>query len=274
MKVSKKAYLHVFTIIVLALGLLRLTTDIDEPKSPEDIAMADSLAVVNEASEEEEEEANKEEDVEEANTQQPTPNTQASLPPDTRTHHKIFSVPDYDKAFPDSQSVQIVAAQKYGVKPVKDDKDAENRKDELVYIGSSPWYHVDRLSSSSPYLVPRAAVLLQDIGRAFYDSLDAKGVPLHKIITTSVLRTKANVQKLRTRNINATENSCHLYGTTMDICYNRYKTVQDPKGPKRREVTNDTLKWILCEVLRDMRQQGRCYVKYEKKQGCFHLTTR
>ena len=274
MKVSKKAYLHVFTIIVLALGLLRLTTDIDEPKSPEEIAMADSLAVVNEASEAEEEEANKEEDAEEATPQQQTLNTQASLPPDTRTHHKIFSVPDYDKAFPDSQSVQIAAAQKYGVKPVQDDKDAENRKDELVYIGSSPWYHVDRLSSSSPYLVPRAAVLLQDIGRAFYDSLDAKGVPLHKIITTSVLRTKANVQKLRTRNINATENSCHLYGTTMDICYNRYKTVQDPKGPKRREVTNDTLKWILCEVLRDMRQQGRCYVKYEKKQGCFHLTTR
>ena len=266
MKVSKKAYLHVFTIIVLALGLLRLTTDIDEPKSPEEIAMADSLAVVNEASEAEEEEANKENDVEEANTQQ--------LPPDTRKHHKIFSVPDYDKAFPDSQSVQIVAAQKYGVKPVKDDKDAENRKDELVYIGSSPWYHVDRLSSSSPYLVPRAAVLLQDIGRAFLDSLDAKGVPLHKIITTSVLRTKANVQKLRTHNGNATENSCHLYGTTVDICYNRYKTVQDPKGPKRREVTNDTLKWILSEVLRDMRQQGRCYIKYEKKQGCFHLTTR
>ncbi len=281
MKVSKKAYLHVFTIIVLALGLLRLTTDIDEPKSPEEIAMADSLAVVNEDSEAAEEETKKEDDVEETTTPNPTPNTQhptpnplASLPPDTRKHHKIFSVPDYDKAFPDSQSVQIVAAQKYGVKPVKDDKDAENRKDELVYIGSSPWYHVDRLSSSSPYLVPRAAVLLQDIGRAFYDSLDAKGVPLHKIITTSVLRTKANVQKLRTRNINATENSCHLYGTTMDICYNRYKTVQDPKGPKRREVTNDTLKWILCEVLRDMREQGRCYVKYEKKQGCFHLTTR
>ena len=223
MKVSKKAYLHVFTIIVLALGLLRLTTDIDEPKSPEEIAMADSLAVVNEEAEAEEETETSDSPVSSENSE----NIQASLPPDTRTHHKIFSVPDYDKAFPDS-----------------------------------------------PYLVPRAAVLLQDIGRAFYDSLDAKGVPLHKIITTSVLRTKANVQKLRTHNGNATENSCHLYGTTVDICYNRYKTVQDPKGPKRREVTNDTLKWILSEVLRDMRQQGRCYIKYEKKQGCFHLTTR
>lgn len=277
MKVSQKAYLHVFTFIVLALGLLRLTTDIDQPKSPQDIALADSISAENSDLAIEDEVSPKDNDIEDAPKVEMVSSANdagTSLPPDTRIPHKIFSVPNYDKAFPDSQSVQIQAAMKYGVKPVKDDKDAENRKNELVYVGSSPWYHVDRLSSSSPYLVPRAAVLLQDIGRAFFDSLDAKGVPLHKIITTSVLRTKKSVEKLRTRNGNATENSCHLYGTTVDICYNRYKTVQDPKGPKRREVTNDTLKWILCEVLRDMREQGRCYVKYEKKQGCFHLTTR
>ena len=277
MKVSQKAYLHVFTFIVLALGLLRLTTDIDQPKSPQDIALADSISAENDNLAIEDEVSQKDNDIEDAPKVEMVSSANeagTSLPPDTRIPHKIFSVPNYDKAFPDSQSVQIQAAMKYGVKAVKDDKDAESRKNELVYVGSSPWYHVDRLSSSSPYLVPRAAVLLQDIGRAFFDSLDAKGVPLHKIITTSVLRTKKSVEKLRTRNGNATENSCHLYGTTVDICYNRYKTVQDPKGPKRREVTNDTLKWILCEVLRDMREQGRCYVKYEKKQGCFHLTTR
>ena len=277
MKVSQKAYLHVFTFIVLALGLLRLTTDIDQPKSPHDIALADSISAENGDLAIEDEVSQKDNDIEDAPEVEMVSSANdagTSLPPDTRIPHKIFSVPNYDKAFPDSQSVQIQAAMKYGVKAVKDDKDAESRKNELVYVGSSPWFHVDRLSSSSPYLVPRAAVLLQDIGRAFFDSLDAKGVPLHKIITTSVLRTKKSVEKLRTRNGNATENSCHLYGTTVDICYNRYKTVQDPKGPKRREVTNDTLKWILCEVLRDMREQGRCYVKYEKKQGCFHLTTR
>jgi hypothetical protein len=27
-------------------------------------------------------------------------------------------------------------------------------------------------------------------------------------------------------------------------------------------------------VLRDFREAGRCYVKYEVKQGCFHITTR
>ena len=90
-------------------------------------------------------------------------------------------------------------------------------------------------------MVPRAAILLEDIGRAFYDSLSVKGVPLHKIIVTSVLRTQEDVMRLRRFNGNATENSCHLYGTTLDICYNRYKTVEDPDGPARRVVRNDTL---------------------------------
>ena len=130
------------------------------------------------------------------------------------------------------------------------------------------------MNRSIPYLVPRAAVLLNDIGRAFFDSLQMKQVPLHKVIVTSVLRTKDDVAKLRNYNHNATENSCHLFGTTFDICYNRYKTVQDPKGPKRRQVQNDTLKWVLSEVLNDMRRNKRCYVKYEVKQGCYHITVR
>ena len=79
---------------------------------------------------------------------------------------------------------------------------------------------------------------------------------------------------MKTVNHNASENSCHLHGTTFDIGYNRYKTVYDPDGPERRAVRDDTLKWVLSEVLRDMREEGRCYVKYEIKQGCFHVTVR
>lgn len=182
--------------------------------------------------------------------------------------HRIRSVASYAEAFPDTNAVQLVAAQKWGVTPVKNREDAESRKRELVYIGANPYYHVDPLYSSIPYLVPRAAVLLQDIGRAFFDSLYVKGVPLHQVIVTSVLRSQDDVVKLRRRNGNATENSCHLYGTTFDICYNRYHTVGS------REVRNDTLKYVLSEVLRDLREQQRCYIKYEVKQGCFHMTVR
>ena len=188
--------------------------------------------------------------------------------------HRIFSVPSYKEAFPDTNAVQLVAARRWGVSPVKNREDAEARKKELVYVASSPFYHVDKLHQSIPYLVPRAAILLQDIGQAFFDSLYVKGVPLHRFIVTSVLRTQEDVARLRNFNGNATENSCHLYGTTFDICYNRYETVEEPEGPKRYQVRNDTLKYVLSEVLRDMRQQQRCYIKYEVKQGCFHMTVR
>lgn len=188
--------------------------------------------------------------------------------------NRIYSVPRFSDAFPDQNDVQLTAAEKWGVKPVKDRLDAENRKSELVYVGSNPYFYVDRLHSSIPYLVPKASVLLQDIGRTFFDSLQIKGIPLHKIIITSVMRSKADVAKLRGHNGNATQNSCHLYGTTFDVCYNRYKTVEDPNGQKRRPVRNDTLKWVLSEVLNDMRKSNRCYVKYEVNQGCFHITVK
>lgn len=190
----------------------------------------------------------------------------------TPVKNRIYSVSNFGKAFPDQNDVQLIAATKHGVEAVNDREDAERRKSELVYVGSSPFYHVDRLKSSIPYLVPRAAVLLQDIGRNFFDSLQTKQIPLHKIIVTSVLRSKADVARLRLHNGNATENSCHLYGTTFDICYNRYRTVEDPEGLQRRRVRNDSLKWVLSEVLNDMRRNKRCLVKYEVHQGCFHIT--
>lgn len=188
--------------------------------------------------------------------------------------HRINSVPGFSRTFPDNNDVQLLAANAHGVKPVEDRHDAEKRMKELVFVGASPYFHIDPLKSSIPYLVPRAAILLNDIGRAYYDSLQIKGIPLHQIIVTSVLRTRDDVKSLRTHNSNATENSCHMYGTTFDICYNRYKTVSPAGGPQRRAVRNDTLKWVLSEVLRDMRENGRCYVKYEVKQGCFHITAR
>ena len=188
--------------------------------------------------------------------------------------HPILSVSSYDECFPDSNHVQLTAAQRWGVRPVLDRQEAESRKSDLVYMGCSPFYHVDPLQQSIPYLVPRAAILLQDIGRAFYDSLHVKGIPLQRFIVTSVLRTKSDVTRLRQYNGNATENSCHLFGTTFDISYTRYSPLRVPGEPSRRAVRDDTLKYVLSEVLRDARLQNRCYVKYEKKQKCFHITVR
>lgn len=204
-------------------------------------------------------------------------NRQAYLPPLSYTNFynrdgkerisRINSVADYDVSFPDSQHVQVAAALKYAVPAVENRIDAEKRIKELVYIGSNPFYEVKKLSNSVPYLVPRASILLQDIGRNFFDSLQVKNIPLNKLLVTSVLRTKEDIKNLQKHNGNATEKSCHLYGTTFDIAYNKYRAITRP-------VRDDTLKWVLSEVLNDMRKQGRCYIKYEKRQGCFHITIR
>lgn len=273
MKLTKNKYLVGFTAIVLVLAIIRLIfPSVAKSVRSDGVGVHDSLAVV-------------------STTDPQASGTSLTDGMDSlqegifkRTTFfdasgkvlktRINSVPGFSKTFPDNNDVQLIAASKYGVSPVENRKDAEARKKELVYIGATPYFHVDKLRNSIPYLVPRAAVLLSDIGRAYYDSLQMKGIPLHQIIVTSVLRTREDVQKLRGHNGNATQNSCHLYGTTFDICYNRYKTVSDPYGPKRRAVRNDSLKWILSEVLRDMRDMERCYIKYEVKQGCFHITVR
>ena len=268
MKISKNRYLQGFVVVVLLLALVRLVfPSVAEPRlakneKGQDSAEVDSLKGMKK--------------------------DELSAAPDTamagmasiffdkdgkEVKHRIFSVPHFGNTFPDQQDVQILAANKYGVNPVQNREEAEHSKGKLVYVGSNPFFYVDKLNNSIPYLVPRASVLLQDIGRAYFDSLQIKGIPLHKIIVTSILRTKDDVAKLRTRNGNATENSCHLYGTTFDVCYNRYKQIQTRQQP-RRQVQNDTLKWVLSEVLRDMRDRNRCLVKYEVKQGCFHITVK
>ncbi len=189
--------------------------------------------------------------------------------------NRIYSVSSFRREFPDLQDVHIVSARRWGVSPVEDREQAEHRKDELVYVGSNPFYDIDpRMNRSIPYLVPRASDLLQKIGRNFLDSLAVKGIPLHKILVSSVLRTEEDVRKLRRYNQNASEESCHRFGTTFDIAYNRYVTVQHPDSAERRAVRNDTLKWVLSEVLRDVRREGLCHIKYEVHQACFHITVK
>lgn len=189
--------------------------------------------------------------------------------------HRIYSVPHFGRTFPDLNDVQLATAERLGVSPVRNRGQAARRKDELVYMGANPYFITKQMSHSIPYLVPRAARLLEHLSRTFFDSLQVKGIPWNKMIVTSMLRTEDDVARLRRHNVNASDQSCHRYGTTFDVSYSKYQPVIDPSNPAAtRSVRDDTLKWVLSEVLRDARQQGLCYVKYEVKQGCFHITAR
>ena len=272
MKISKNRYLQVFCLVVIVLGIVRAVF----PR----VAMSEADKTTEKA---ERTALNIEKSPEEAEKIVPVAKKRVAADGSrffnadgSVARRRIVSVRSYKEAFPDSQDVQFSSAQKWGVSPVQNRAEAEHRKAELVYIGSNPYFFVEPLTQSIPYLVPKALVLLQDIGRNFADSLQVKGISSHKIIVTSVLRTMADVERLRRHNRNATENSCHMYGTTFDIAYNRYLRVEEnaPAYSKQSTVADVRLKQILSEVLRDLRAEGRCWVKYEVKQGCFHLTVR
>lgn len=173
------------------------------------------------------------------------------------------------RVFNDKNDIQLVAAQSLGINPIYSLKDAYNVNRSLRKIESCDDFLVDSLTHSMPYLVPEAADLLHEIGKAFTDTIMARGGQRCQIIVTSVLRTENNINKLKRRNVNASASSCHMYGTTFDISWIRFNYC-DPDYIMYIE----DLKNILAEVLYDLREQGRCYVKYERKQSCFHITAR
>lgn len=189
--------------------------------------------------------------------------------------NKIKGTPSYVRLFNDLNDVQIATASRVGINRIADREAAAQSKDSLVYVGDNPYYDVKKLTHSIPYLVPRAAVCLEEIARAFMDSCVTKGLPMHKVVLTSVLRTEKDVKRLRRVNANASQNSCHQHGTTFDVSYNHFVMVQDPNAAPKPAIPANRLKQILAEVLRDQRDMGTCFVKYEyRRSACFHITAR
>lgn len=186
----------------------------------------------------------------------------------------IRGVISYKRSFGDLNEKHLNVAQAIGIRPLASREEAEGMVEKLRHITTNERYAVDSLTHSIPYLIPEAADLLDSIGSNFLDSLTSKGLNPNKVIVTSVLRTKDDVKRLRRRNGNASMNSAHFYGTTFDVSWKRFQKVEDEDGRPLQDVSSDTLKLVLSEVLRDLKKADRCYIKYELKQGCFHITAR
>lgn len=179
------------------------------------------------------------------------------------------SVASVGREFNDSNYIHLGAAESIGVKPIASLRDAWRLRRPVVKVKSCDDYYVDKLTHSLPFLVPEAEALLRDIGRRFCDSLAARGGGDYRIKVTSLLRTPLTIAKLRRRNRNAIDSSVHQYGTTFDISYMKF--ICDSERVPR---TQSDLKGLLTEILVELRDSGRCYVKYERKQACFHITAR
>ena len=184
--------------------------------------------------------------------------------------HRLFRVGEINKKrnvqlakdFNDLNDTHLSAAQAYGISPLKSRDGLEAVSSKLVKLKDTKYFIVDNLTHSVPYLVADAADFLTALGKLMQEYNGTHS----RFIVTSVTRTDEDVKKLSRGNVNASQNSAHRYATTIDITYNRFD---------RHGVTND-MQWKadLSRALYDMRKAGYCYVKYERKQACFHITVR
>ena len=170
--------------------------------------------------------------------------------------------PNYVKDFDHINDVHLVAATRLGIRPQQSRKDLEKMTSKLVELRDTHYYQILPLTSSSPYLVPRAADFLTALGKLMQEYNGTSS----RFYISSVLRTLDDVHQLGKVNINASSNSTHCYGTTFDITYSRF----DVHG----STTEAKLKEDIARALYDLQAKGYCYVKYEIKQPCFHVTVR
>lgn len=178
--------------------------------------------------------------------------------------HKF--VGSYREKFNDLNELHITAAKKWGVAPDQVEELIAQESERLRRLEDTPTLKISSLRHSEPYLVPFAYNLITDISRDFAKILQQKGVPPHRLIGTSFTRTMQQRNDLNKVNTNSSQNSAHCYGTTFDISWSKY----DPLG--KDTVSDAILKKLLAIVLEQYRTAGRCYIKHERKQACFHIT--
>lgn len=187
--------------------------------------------------------------------------------PNTKLRYERLSRPN--EIFNDSNFVHWEEAERIGIEPLTDTRSHLNTRRQLVKLASCEDFFVEPLTYSRPYMIPEGVVMVHEIGRRFRDTVAARGGGKYRIKVTSVLRTPENIKKLRRSNRNAIDSSVHQMATTIDITYARFAY-----DSSKNTHSAEDLKGVLSEILRDMRSEGKCWIKYEQKQPCFHITVR
>ncbi len=123
---------------------------------------------------------------------------------------------------------------------------------------------------SNPYLTSGGKWVLKTIAKRFQKKLRKAGYREHRIIVTSMLRTREDIGGLKKINRVAATNSSHMYGTTFDVSFTRFNRISmDGMQPSNRLMAN-----LLGEVICELREEGECWIIFERSQHCYHVTAR
>lgn len=142
-------------------------------------------------------------------------------------------------------------------------------KGNLVEFTSNEKYFIDTMYYSYPFARPFVKTFIDEMWTRFQQKLVQTDLYGTKLVLTSFTRTKSSVERLRRKNRNAIKCSTHLHGTTFDISY---RTFMFHRPLSEGEICH--LKETLASVLFEMRQEKKCFVKYEYFQTCFHVVCR
>lgn len=178
--------------------------------------------------------------------------------------------------FRDLNALHLKHARANGIDPIVKDKEVDEigenlvKRDKLKKLEDTRYYKVDKLSHSHPYLTPETIDMLNLLGKRFHQKLAEKKMGKYKFRVSSVLRTHESQKRLSRSNINATSDSSHLYGTTLDIGWKKiYK--ETFWGGTHLVADGPAIK-TLSETIGELRKEGHLVVITEMKEACFHIT--
>lgn len=132
------------------------------------------------------------------------------------------------------------------------------QQNKLVRVQSNKYYQVSLMTYSKPYFLPKAKKFLIQLAQEYKENCLKAGVRYIPFHITSGTRTINSVRQLNRVNENSIANSAHLRGKTLDISYTKF-------GSNHKQRVH------FIKALRQLQQQKKCYVKYERN-GCLHIT--
>jgi hypothetical protein len=152
---------------------------------------------------------------------------------------------------------------KKGVEPQKDENGVKKLANSgaIVEIEDNELYEVKGLTHSYPYQMPEGKKFLGELALGYRNNCEKAGIGFIPFQVSSLLRTEESVKALMKRNGNAIAHSPHLKGRTFDIDIAGFSDYPDQMEK-------------LISTLHEFHKKNKCYVIFEKSQGCLHITAR
>jgi len=184
-----------------------------------------------------------------------------------RNHQQVYS-----KKLNDRIPEYSASAKLSGIEKSSDENDLAEKisAGQLFKVRNTSYYKIENMRYSYPYLTGDSKKLLREIGKRFREKIAKNGLKGSRFIITSMTRTSEMIRDLGKININASENSPHLYGNAFDISYARFSFIKY----HITECDRWYMKEALAEVIYQLKEEKKCWATYERKQGCFHVVSR